>query len=63
MTKTWWEAPMGGSVLSFLKQNERLVTQAQPTEPLVCNLQSRMRIHAILVIHVGLYELLGNPTT
>jgi hypothetical protein len=19
MTKTWWEAPMGGSVLSFLK--------------------------------------------
>ena len=26
-----------------------------------CNLQSRARTHAILVI--GLYELLGNPTT
>ena len=26
-----------------------------------CNLQSRVRTHAILVI--GLYELLGNPTT
>ena len=25
-----------------------------------CNLQSRARIHAVLVI--GLYELLGNPT-
>jgi hypothetical protein len=22
MTKTWWEAPMGGSVLSFLKAEE-----------------------------------------
>ena len=28
---------------------------------LFCNLQSRARIRAILVI--GLYELLGNPTT
>jgi hypothetical protein len=28
---------------------------------LFCNLQSRVRTHAILVI--GLYELLGNPTT
>ena len=27
----------------------------------VCNLQSRARPHAVLVI--GLYELLGNPTT
>ena len=26
-----------------------------------CNLQSRARTHAVLVI--GLYELLGNPTT
>ena len=26
-----------------------------------CNLQSRARTHAILVM--GLYELLGNPTT
>jgi hypothetical protein len=28
---------------------------------LFCNLQSRARTHTILVI--GLYELLGNPTT
>ena len=28
---------------------------------LCCNLQSRDRTHAVLVI--GLYELLGNPTT
>jgi hypothetical protein len=28
---------------------------------LFCNLQSRARTHAILVI--GMYELLGNPTT
>jgi hypothetical protein len=26
-----------------------------------CNLQNRARTHAVLVI--GLYELLGNPTT
>jgi hypothetical protein len=32
-----------------------------PDTPLFCNLQSRVRTHAILV--VGLYELLGNPTT
>jgi hypothetical protein len=28
---------------------------------LLCNLQSRARTHAVLVM--GLYELLGNPTT
>jgi len=28
---------------------------------LFCNLQSRVRTHTVLVI--GLYELLGNPTT
>jgi hypothetical protein len=28
---------------------------------LFCNLQSQVRTHAVLVI--GLYELLGNPTT
>jgi hypothetical protein len=28
---------------------------------LFCNLQSRARTHAVLVL--GLYELLGNPTT
>jgi hypothetical protein len=27
----------------------------------ICNLQSRARTHAILAI--GVYELLGNPTT
>jgi hypothetical protein len=35
--------------------------KAQPTEPLVCNLQSQVRTHTALVI--GLYELLGNPTS
>jgi hypothetical protein len=29
----------------------------------VCNLQSRVRTHAVLVIDLSLYELLGNPTT
>jgi hypothetical protein len=33
---------------------------ASPMHPF-CNLQSRARTHAVLVI--GLYELLGNPTT
>ena len=33
--------------------------QLQVECTLVCNLQSRVRTHAILVI--GLYELLGNP--
>ena len=28
-----------------------------------CNLQSQARTQAVLVIHVGLYELLGNPTS
>ena len=44
---------MEGSVLSFLKAEWKV--------PLVCNLQSRAQTHAILVI--GVYELLGNPTT
>ena len=30
---------------------------------LFCNLQSRVRTHAILVKDFELYELLGNPTT
>jgi len=30
---------------------------------LFCNLQSRARTYAILVIAIGLHELLGNPTT
>jgi hypothetical protein len=32
----------------------------EPSAPF-CNLQSRVRTHAVLVI--GLFELLGNPTT
>ena len=35
--------------------------QLQDEWILFCNLQSRARTHAVLVI--GLYELLGNPTT
>ena len=33
----------------------------ESSAPFFCNLQSRARIHAVLVI--SLYELLGNPTT
>jgi len=33
----------------------------ESSAPFFCNLQSRVQTHAILVI--GLYELLGNPTT
>jgi hypothetical protein len=40
---------MEGCVLSFLKQNERWATQAQPTEPLVCNLQSWVWTHALFM--------------
>jgi hypothetical protein len=42
----------------------RYYTQVSYTgfwESLVCNFQSRAQTHALLVI--GLYELLGNPTT
>jgi hypothetical protein len=53
---------MEGSVLSFLKAEWKVSdTGSAHAEPLVCNLQSRVRTHAVLVI--GLYELLGNPTT
>ena len=40
---------MGKQLVSFI------------TCTLFCNLQSRVRTHAVLVI--GLYELIGNPTT
>ena len=33
----------------------------ESSAPCLCNLQSRTRTHAVLVI--GLYEVLGNPTT
>jgi len=37
------------------------VPGCESSAPLFCNLQSRVRTHVVLVI--GLYELLGNPTT
>ena len=52
------------------KNQERTTDHGQATSKLYhlrvectlfCNLQSRERTHAVLVI--GLYELLGNPTT
>ena len=47
---TRWEPPtMGKQLVSFI------------TGSRFCNLQSRARTHAVLVI--GLYELLGNPST
>jgi hypothetical protein len=45
---------MEGSVLSFLKAEWKV-------SDTVCNLQSWVQTHAVLVI--GLYKLLGNPTT
>jgi len=43
------------------KQLVNFITCAVSRVYLFCNLQSRARTHAALVI--GLYELLGNPTT
>ena len=43
------------------KQLVNLSLAAASRVTLFCNLQSRARTHAVLVI--GLYELLGNPTT
>jgi hypothetical protein len=42
MTKTWWETPMGGSVLSFLK--------AEKTEPPIGV------SHQVLVIWLNSYK-------
>jgi hypothetical protein len=52
MTKTWWEAPMGGSVLSFLKAEWKVsdTTQAQPTEPLVLFSKGNLLIQVWLMI-------------
>jgi hypothetical protein len=45
-----------------LKSGFHLLSLAAASEcTLLCNLQSQARTHAVLVI--GLYELLGNPTT
>jgi hypothetical protein len=43
------------------KQLVSLITCGCESSALFCNLQSRERTHAVLVL--GLYELLGNPTT
>ena len=47
--------------LTMGKQLVNLSLAAASRVHLFCNLQSRARTHAVLVI--GLYELLGNPTT
>ena len=52
---TWREPPTMGKQLVTLS-----LATAGRVHPF-CNLQSRARTHAVLVI--GLYELLGNPTT
>ena len=46
---------MGKQLLNFI------TCGCESSAPIFCNLQSRARTHAVLVI--GLYELLGNPTT
>jgi hypothetical protein len=43
------------------KQLENFITSGCELSAPFCNLQSWARTHAVLVI--GLYELLGNPTT
>jgi hypothetical protein len=43
------------------KQLVNFITCGSKSSAPFCNLQSRARTHAILVI--GLYELLGNPST
>jgi hypothetical protein len=43
------------------KQLVNFITCGSESSAPFCNLQSRVRTHAVLVI--GLYELLGNPTT
>ena len=46
---------MGKQLVNFI------TCGCESSAPYFCNLQSRVRTHAVLVI--GLYELLGNPTT
>jgi hypothetical protein len=54
--RSWREPPtMGNQLVNFI------TCGCESSAPFFCNLQSRARTHAVLVI--GLYELLGNPTT
>jgi hypothetical protein len=46
---------MGKQLVNFI------TCGCESSAPFFCNLQSRARTHAVLVI--GLYELLDNPTT
>ena len=50
-----------GDQLYWWKKPERTTDHGQVECALFCNLKSRARTHAVLVI--GLYELLDNPTT
>jgi len=53
---TWREPPtMGKQLANFI------TCGCESSAPFFCNLQNRARTHAVLVI--GLYEMLGNPTT
>jgi hypothetical protein len=52
---TWREPP------TMSKQLVNFITCGCESSASFCNLQSRAQTHAVLVI--GLYELLGNPTT
>jgi hypothetical protein len=56
------EAGLSREPLTMGKQLVNFITcGCKSNAPFFCNLQSQARTHAILVI--GLYELLGNPTT
>ena len=46
---------MGKQLANFI------ICDCESSAPFFCNLQSRVRTHAVLVIDI--YELLGNPTT
>ena len=66
---SWLPVFSGGRSRSTRRENHRPWASNSQTLSLAaacrvhpfCNLQSRARTHAVLVI--GLYELLGNPTT
>ena len=55
MTKTWWEAPMGGSVLSFLKAEWKV----SDTEPLVLPVSKARtsKVYILQTIWIYIYFL------